>query len=122
MITNAQLKQAAREAYAQGLLTAQAPNEEDRYCLYTIECKDGKTRHCAVGAALAKFELAFVPVWDENGAKITKLSKQLALFEDGEFTRECQARHDEWCNNVGGRGCTLHAEEAEQEFLALINT
>lgn len=46
------VKAAAREAYDNSLLTAQAPARHNRVCVYYIKCDDDIERFCAIGAYL----------------------------------------------------------------------
>ena len=97
ILTKQDLLTAARKAYRDGTLTAQAPTEVERTCIYA----DINGRHCAIGCALTEDEIAVV-LRDEKANTMrcdhhifTDLN--VVAFEDPNFAVYLQDAHDKWC-------------------------
>lgn len=97
LLTVEGVKQAAREHYAAGKLTAQHPKQDQRECAYTI----GEYR-CAVGAALSAETLRRMSPSDNNTALFAINTEKCGIiFENAESKSDISGirrRHDDWCN------------------------
>lgn len=93
-VTNQELLVAARKAYNEKTLTAQAPSKEDNVCLYGQECKDGVFRTCAVGAV---FDKEFAKKHAGDGEVYILRQKEFANFENISLASNLQKLHDDWC-------------------------
>ena len=98
VLTKQDLITAARKAYRDGTLTAQAPTEVERTCIYA-DTTNG--RYCAIGCALTEDEIAVV-LRDEKANTMrcdhhvfTDLN--VVAFEDPNFAVDLQEAHDTWC-------------------------
>jgi hypothetical protein len=117
MITLEDVKKHARAAYAAGLLTAQAPNPNDRKCQYRKMCDDGVERYCAIGASVPNDLYNAARMSGPIGFVVRDfpgLFDHRMLFE----LKAIQAKHDTWASF--GLNKPEFRKPFEEEFLALI--
>lgn len=114
-LTWEEVQAAARAAYEDGRLTAQAPLREDRECKYRW-----RDRVCAIGAALSD-EVAHLGdrYFFGSGSPVCWLRQRgYIAMPDADFhlATELQQAHDTWCSADDDERA-----EAEQAFLAALD-
>lgn len=129
-----EVKDAARKAYDEGRLTAQAPVYSQRLCQYAIACTDGIVRVCGIGAAMPiETALAHATI-----GSITGGGHGLFTIEnvyDTQAIEDVQSYHDSWADaeNLLGKAqaegdetgviayAERHADHCKQDFLRIID-
>lgn len=92
-LTNEELITNVRKAFAEGRLTAQVGGAG---CVYRMEVDD-KSYGCAIGVSLNDEEIAKIQSTYINTCGITTLQENHVVnFENAEFARELQRKHDNW--------------------------
>lgn len=123
-ITNEELIVAAKAAYDAGTLVA-CLAERGLYkysqCYYRRRIEDTEiVGICAIGAALNDDEHRLIREKDINGNSISYLlSSDICRFEDEQFARTLQQRHDLWVGAIESKSQTL--DTIKLHFLNALN-
>lgn len=119
-ITVTEVKAAALKAYKEGRLLAQSDCQVEYG--YEVKGLDGKTRVCAIGAALTRESLDMIEAEDLQCCTIhAAMSGLCEVFDCAQADYEAlcyiQNAHDAW---LGWGGNDKHRKQKEAHFLGLI--